>query len=291
MMPYSVRLALQSLWHEKWINILSVLSITMGLFLISNVTMALYNIDIFTKRLPERFSVIAYLKDSLSEQDLQNIAASIRNNKNVEKLRYISKADALKELKASLKDADYILEGLGENPLPSSLEIKLKKEAVTPESVKLFISEIKDVKGIDDIQYGEKFLMSLNSLKVGMQTAGIILTTIMVSGIIFICYSTVKILFYRRKEEIETLKLLGATSGFIRTPFLIEGGTIGMVGGIISMVMIAAVYYSLIFNLAMTAPLIGSIVLPPEIVLSLPVAGIFLGITGALIAMGRIRFD
>ena len=68
-----------------------------------------------------------------------------------------------------------------------------------------------------------------------MRTDGLVLVTILSTGIIFVCYSTVKILFYRRTEEIETFKLLGATKGFIRTPFFIEGAVIGACGGLLSL--------------------------------------------------------
>jgi cell division protein FtsX len=110
------------------------------------------------------------------------------------------------------------------------------------------------------------------------------------SGIIFICYSTVKILFYRRKEEIETLKLLGATRGFIRTPFVIEGAVIGVVGGALSMVVVIAFYLTVFRQLSATLPIVRTVVFPGELFLPLPLIGLFLGITGSLIAMGRIKF-
>jgi cell division transport system permease protein len=289
-MPYSIKIALQSLWHEKWINFLSMLTIAMGLLVITLVASSIYNLNLFTKKLPERFFVIAYLKEGLSEKEVQNVITSVTELGPIEKVKYISKADALSELKTSLKDAEYILEGLDENPLPASIEIRLKKEAVGPETVKSFADSLRKMEGIDDVQYGEKFLLSLHSIRTGMETIGLILTVVMISGIIFICYSTVKILFYRRKDEIETLKLLGATRGFIRTPFVIEGSVIGIAGGIIGTLIAFAFYYSVFHKLGATVPIVRAVVFPMEIFLSLPVAGLFLGITGSLIAMGRIKF-
>ncbi len=198
LMPYAIKVALQSLWHQRWINLLSILTIAMGLLVVTLIVLFMYNLDLFTKRLPERFSVVAYLKEGISEQDTQEIIASIKKHRGVEKVTYISKAEALRELKASMKSADYILEGLNENPLPASIEIRLKREVVGPESVKSFVSDIREIPGMEDIQYGEKFLLSLYSLKKGVQTIGLVLSVVMTAGVIFICYSTVKILFYRR---------------------------------------------------------------------------------------------
>ena len=290
-MKYPLKAAFQSIWNEKWINLLSVLSIAMGLLVITIIAVSLYNLSLFTRHLPDRFSLIVYIKDGIKESEMQHLISAMKEHRSVEKVTYISKDDALKELKKSLKDADYILEGLGENPLPASIEIKLKRDVVGPESVKSFASEIRKMTGIDDVQYGEKFLFSLHSLRVGTQTVGLILAAVMTTGLIFICYSTVKILFYRRKEEIETLKLLGATKGFIRTPFVIEGGTIGMAGGIMSLFFLVLFYSSVLHRLSATMTFLQSLVLPLEIVMFLPLAGLFLGIFGAVIAVGRIRFQ
>jgi cell division transport system permease protein len=288
--PYSVKIAFQSLLHERWINLLSMLTIAMGLLVMTLVVLFIFNVDLFTKKLPEKFSVVAYMKEGIPEADLQNILAALKKNRSVEKVRYISKTEAFRELRSTMRDADYILEGLDENPLSASIEIRLKREAVAPESVISFVSDVKKMPGVDDVQYGEKFLTSIHSIKMGVQTVGFALTAIMTAGIIFICYSTVKILFYRRKEEIETLKLLGATRGFIRAPFLVEGGIIGIIGAGMSLATILVFYQGIFKKLTVAAPLFTAVVFPPEVIIFLPAAGLFLGVTGALIAIGRIRF-
>ena len=290
-MSYSARVAFQSLWHEKWINFLSMVTIAMGLLVIALVSSSIYNINLFARKLPEKFFVVAYLNDQVSEQDAGEMIAAIKGKSIIDKVTYISKDDALKELKASLKDADYILEGLNENPLPASLEIRFKKEAVGPNSIRQFVDTLRKMRGIDEVQYGEKFLLSIQSIKAGIETVGLVLTGVMISGIIFICYSTVKLLFYRRREEVETLKLLGATRGFIRAPFVIEGGIIGTVGGFFSALIVFGFYYGVFLKLSAAIPLIRSVVFPSDFFLLLPVVGLALGITGSLIAMGRIRFS
>ena len=290
-MPYSLKIALQSLWHEKWINILSMLTIAMGLLVITLMVSTVYNVNLFARKLPERFFVVAYLGDRVNEKQAQDIITSLAERSGIEKVKYVSKAEALKELRASLKDAEYVLEGLNENPLPASIEIRFKKEAMGPELVKTFVNSLKKIEGIEDVQYGERFLLSIHSLKTAMETIGLILTMVTICGIVFICYSTVKILFYRRKEEIETLKLLGATRAFIRTPFVIEGAVIGVVGGVLSMLVVITFYFSVFRQLSATLPIVRTVVFPGELFLPLPFIGLFLGITGSFIAMGRIKFQ
>jgi cell division transport system permease protein len=112
----------------------------------------------------------------------------------------------------------------------------------------------------------------------------------MSAGMLFVCYSTVKILFYRKEREIETYKLLGATKGFIRTPFLIEGGVIGLSGGFLSFLAMLTLYYFVVLRLSLTFPLFKFILFPIDLSFAIPLSGLFLGITGAAIAIGRIRY-
>ncbi|MBE0426253.1 MAG: ABC transporter permease [Nitrospirae bacterium] len=289
-LPYSFKLAVSSMLHEKWINMLSVLTIAAGLLFTAIIAVTIYNVDMLTKKLPDRFSVMVFLKENLPQEELNNIIAIVKKDNSVENVRYIPKDDALKELKATLKNTEYVLEGLGENPLPDSIEIKLKSDAVSPDTVKQLTTVMKDLKGIDEIEYGEKFLSSIYSLRLGVKTAGFVFAAIMISGMIFVCYSTIKLLFYRKVQEIETYKLLGATKGFIRAPFIIEGAAMGLAGGILSLVGILLLYYSVILKLSLTIPLLKALFFPINLSFILPLTGLFLGILGAHIAIGRIRY-
>jgi len=288
--PYALKLAVQSLLREKWINLLSVMTIAAGLLIISISFFALYNIDIATKRLPEKFALIVYLDKNLQGDELDSVISAFRKKKAVLSVRYISKDEAMKELKSSLKNSDYILEGLDENPLPDSLEIKMKSNEVGAETVQQFSREALKIKGVAEVNYGEKFLSTLETVKKGVKTIGLFFALILSTGIIFVCYSTVKILFYRRSEEIETFKLLGATKGFIRTPFLIEGAVIGACGGLLSLVGCFSLYYAFLLRLSMSMPVFKAILFPADLFLPLPVLGMLLGLAGAVIALGRLRY-
>ncbi len=287
---YSFMATIKSLLREKWINLLSVLTIASGLLIISVAFLVVYNIDASARKLPERFSMNIYLEDNLSRDQIADVIAALRKSGAVASVKFISKDDAMKEMKATLKHSDYVLQGLDENPLPDSLELKLRKEAAGPDAVKKFAADSLKIKGIKEVDYGEKFLSSLHSLTTGLKTAGLIFIAVLSVGIIFVCYSTVKILFYRRNEEIETFKLLGATKGFIRAPFLIEGTIIGAGGGLFSLIAISAFYYAVVLRLGATMPIFNAVLFPANMFMALPLAGMFLGLTGSVIAIGRLKY-
>jgi cell division transport system permease protein len=289
-LPYFFVLAVKSLLKEKWINLLSIMTIASGLLIISIAVFGVVNITAATRQLPEKFSMIVYLDDGLQKEDRAGVISSLKKNSAVHSVKYISKEEALEEMKGLLKDSDYVFEGLDENPLPDSLELKLREEAVGPEIVKKLAGETLGIKGVKEVDYGEKFLSMLHSLKTGLQTVGLVLIVILSAGIIFVCYSTVKILFYRRTEEIETYKLLGATRSFIRLPFLIEGAFLGTAGGVAGLLGILSFNYLVLMRLSLSMPLIRKILFPTDLFLLLPFIGLFLGVTGAAIALGRIRY-
>ncbi len=289
-LPYTFRLAAASLLKEKWINLLAVLTIGSGLLIISVAFFSLYNIDAATRNLPEKFSIILYLDDDVSADTRSRAVETLRRFKSVASVKYVSKEEALKELKSGLGNSSYVLEGLDENPLPASLEVKLKKESVGPANAKRVASEALKISGVREADYGEQFASTIQSLETGLKTAGMTLIIALSIGIIFVCYSVVKILFYRRIEEIETFKLLGATRGFIRTPFLVEGAAIGLAGGIVGLVGILAFYSFVLLRLGIVLPLFGKVIFPAAIFYPLPLVGLFLGTVGAAVALGRLRF-
>jgi cell division transport system permease protein len=125
-----------------------------------------------------------------------------------------------------------------------------------------------------------------------MKASSIFLGGAILIAIIFITYNTIKIFFYRRKEEIETLKLLGATKSFIRLPFLLEGLIIGIVGGMIGSLALFGIHSVLVAKGLDFIPSIRAIIvsIPDEIFLSVPVAGALMSFIGSFIAVGKIRY-
>jgi cell division transport system permease protein len=289
-MIYSIKLALKSLWFEKWIHMLTAVTIGVGLFVLGLIFFSLYNIEGITSRLPERFSVTVFLSAGTGNRKINQLKVRLREDPIVKRIKYISKEAALVELRTSLKDAAYILEGLDENPLLPSIEIRLKENGFDKKKVEGLINELKSLRDVDDVVYGENLLGTIYTIRNAVKTisAGVILLFSM--AIIFVCYSTVKILFYRRKEEIEIFKLLGATKGFIRLPFLIEGGTLGFLGGLLGGAGTYVLYRFINGTVISDFPILGVMHLPLGLVAALPAGGAILGIIGSTIALGRLKF-
>ncbi len=287
---YAFKLAMQSLKKDKWINLLSMLTIFAGLFIISISFFVFYNVETATRNLPEKFSLVVYLETNIGKDRIDHVISTVSAKQTVSSVRFISKDEAFRDLKSTLKNSQYVLEGLDDNPLPDALEVKLRKDAMGSDSVKQLAEETKKIEGVAEVDYGEKFLAALQNIKAGIKITGLVLAVILCTGIVFVCYSTVKILFYRRTDEIETFKLLGATKAFIRAPFIIEGAAIGVTAGLTTLAAIFLAHQFLFLRLTSSVPLFKTLLLPSGAFLFLPMIGMFLGIFGAAIALGRMKY-
>jgi cell division transport system permease protein len=289
---YSCQIAFKNLVGEKWINFLTILSISVGLLLLTSYLTITLNIDTVIKRWGTGFGMVVYLDDGSSTETKETIKELLKQDSDILELKYVSSDEALNELREVLGRRSSILESMEANPLPSSFELKLKRDALNPIYIEQKAARIKEMTGVEDVQYGEKWLSSLNTISVVMRVIALLLGIAIFTAIAFITYSTIKVLFYRRKDEIETLKLLGATRSFIKMPFLIEGLVIGGVSGVISAVSLFVLYRFTVMKLVEFLPSISGLLvsLPAEAYIAIPFAGALMSLTGSFFATGRIRY-
>lgn len=290
MILYHFRVALASLWRERWINILCVLTLATGLFLMGAALALVYNVDRAVRTLPDRFAVIAYMAGDTTDARAREAMGAVKALGAVREARYISSAEALAEMRSVLKDSEYVLEGLSENPLPAAIQITLRPSALSRASVAALAADLGRIEGVTEVRYAASFLAAIETARKGADSFGLALTALLGGSVVFVSFSTVKILLYRRTQEIETMKLLGATRSFIRSPFVIEGALLGGIGGLLgggALHLAAAFIHG---PLALSVPLVKFIAIPAALALYAPLAGLAIGILGALVAIGRITF-
>ncbi|MBF0518630.1 MAG: ABC transporter permease [Nitrospirae bacterium] len=288
---FSVKMALQSILREKWINFLTMATLGVLLFIFFAILLVLYNVERLTSKIPSKLSSLVVLKDDASKEEIAAVESEAKRSKLVKTVDFISKEAAMEDLKKVFKSDDFILKGFGENPLFNSFEIKFKSdEDVKTSDIKALISKLKTHRAVDDVEFGQAQMESLSALKHGVRTIGVTLSTTFACAVVFISYTTVKILFYRRKEEIEIYKLLGATRGFIRLPFFLEGAIVGFCGGLSGAVMLQVLNKITLSKLTAEIPLFAVVNIPFTVFLLFPVIGLMLGLGGAVLAVGRVRY-
>jgi cell division transport system permease protein len=248
--------------------------------------------DSAIQRWSKSFGIIVYLSDDLSREEEVMAGDQFRSDPDISEVTYISKETALENVRSALGSNSLILDVFKGNPLPSSFELKIKSHLLQPAYIREKASKIEKMNGVKEVQYGEKWLSSLNAATRIMKIISIFFGGGIFIAITFITYCIIKIFFHRRKDDIETLKLLGAPRAFIKLPLLIEGMFMGSVGGAISSIALFIIYSLVYSKVAQYVPSIKLIItsMPLVIYLLVPVSGAIMSLMGSFIAIGRIRY-
>ena len=264
---------------------LSATLIIVGIFLILS-----FNIDIFITNIESQLTAIAYFKDNLSGEEIKKLVDEISTLKGVKEVHYISKDEALQKLREDLAEHEDILAGLPENPLPSSLEIKVFETDYLEEIANL----LGQYKGIEEVNYGGELTKSLMLIFNFIRKAGLGIISVLLTISILIMFSVIKISVHSREQEIEIMALVGATNWFIRWPFIIEGFLKGLLSSFISFIVLSRAYQYFINQVIGIFPFVPTgmereLVIKVGILLLL--LGTLIGIFGSMLSLRKISYE
>ena len=186
--------------------------------------------------------IMVYLKDGSTEAQSQDTTYLIQGFDGVQKVEFISRAQALSEFKTQLKHQASLLDGLRENPLPDSFEVELKKGAVRLNQIESIADQITRMPAVESVEYGQQWMERFASLLNLFRFAGMILGGIFFIASGLIVANTARLVLYSRRDEVEIMRLVGATDLFIKVPFYIEGMIQGAFGGGIGLLAVYAAY-------------------------------------------------
>ncbi|MCD6305708.1 MAG: ABC transporter permease [Deltaproteobacteria bacterium] len=234
-------------------------------------------------------SMSIYLKDGVSDYKRDKIDAFIRALPGARIRRFISKEDAIEELKAALGEEGGFLERLTHNPLPASYEVVFE----TADSNRMDTEEIKarllGLDGVADVQHSRQWVKRLEGFLHIVRLVGTVIGGLLCLCVVFMVTNAIKLTIYSRRDEIEILKLVGATDWFVKLPFLLEGAVLGFFGGGLTILALFLGYLGLcskkIYLLGPTP--LEFVFLPGQYVAVFVSVSMVLGIVGSFIAIGR----
>ena len=210
---------------------------------------------------------------------LQTQLMALQQSGQITSFRYVSKDDALKELRARLKDPS-ILKELPSNPLPAKFNVK----PVNPANAQKIIDQISDSPAIDKelgVSYGKETADKLLSVAKFIQWAGLALISILMVASILLIGNTIRLSIFARRREVEVMKLVGATNWFIRWPFVIEGIICGLIGAVLSVILLWVVKVGVVNTWIKDAD--GALTRDQATTISFPTLGLILIASGALV--------
>jgi len=239
---HSLREAAATYRRAPGLAMLSATSIGLSLFVLGTFGIVTYNIDVTLQAIERRVEVVAYLRDDVTAAQLEVLQNDVRSYPEVEEVAHISKFEAMREAIQQLDEFRDVFTDLEMNPLPASVEIRLKPDFRNPQAVQHVAQLVDLYPFVEDVRYGREWVNKIFQLRrLGGAVAAILGIAFAVVAILIIG-TTVRMAVLARRDEIAVMRLVGATDGFIRRPFLLEGFVTGLVGGFLALLLTYVAY-------------------------------------------------
>lgn len=276
---YSIKEAFAGFAKAKVSTFITIFSNFFLIFILAAFAILSSNVFRIVNALNAGYDMQAYLANTLSDAEIENLKQELEKIVDVKEARYISKEDAAKEFKKVF--GDDIFDALGDNPLPASFVILIKEKSRAKLNLRQFARELQKKAEIDEVVLHRQ---SLDTLVRFSRISQFVLYGLFVSvflGSLFLISNTIRLIILARRPLIETMQLVGATNAFIRRPFIIEGVLQGLLGGIGA----ALLVFMLMKIVVLQWP--GLILISRYTYFLMILSGIFFGYVGSIIAVKR----
>jgi cell division transport system permease protein len=261
---YFFRQALTNIADNRMVHLVGIGTIAIAFLIFNSFVLVYVNINHWTDELGKSLTMSIYNK-------------------------FVSKEEAMKALAKEMGDKAGLLSGLHENPLPASLEI-IFSIADREDSLAYDIkSKLEKMDIVDEVQYSQEWTRKIKAIMGGIKLIGSILGGLLFLATLFIITNTIKLTVFARKNEIEILRLVGATNLFIKTPFLIEGSIQGLLGGLAALMILFTAYMTVIIrtDFRIGFATLDVVFISPYLTVFLLLMSVIIGFVGSSIALGR----
>ena len=235
----SVREAWNASRRAPLLSALGVVTIAFSLFAFGLFALVAVNIRHALRGVEERVEVRAFVADGTSADAIASAMADIAAFPEVARVDYVTQEGALARARKDMGEFNDVFE---EAMLPASLDIHLKAGLRDPGTVRSVSDRVKSYQFVDDVRYGEEWVEKLYQLRTVAAGTGLGLGLAFAAVSIIIIGATIRVSVLARAREISIMRLVGATDGFIRAPFLIDGFVKGVVGGLLALLLTWVAY-------------------------------------------------
>ena len=255
--------------------------ITAALVLIGMFLLVSTNLSVVLGSWERDVHVSAYFAPGGTPETQAAVATSLGARPEVASARYVSAAEARAWMQERMPELAPVLDDLGPDALPASVDITLKSEFTRPEAMAAFASSVQAAGSFEAVDYGQEWIARVDTFLDVLDALGFALGGFITVAALFLVVNTINLVVYSRRDELEIMRLVGATDGHILAPFLIEGGIQGFVAATLTTGMLVGVHRGLLSRLEGILALAlggeGLRFLPSLAILGLFVAGCGLG--------------
>jgi cell division transport system permease protein len=248
-----IKTGITNFWRNRWLSAASTLIMVVTLVILSILSLLFVITNYSVKTIRERVDISAYFKTGLAESQILTIKSEVEADPRVRSVNYVTAEQALEDFKQRHVNDPLITDSikeLNENPLPATLQIKAHNLDDYPAIAELLSSE-RYRGAVDKVNFEDNRLVieRLNRLLRLIVTFGLVLMVIFSLIAVLVIFNTITLTIYNRREEVEIMRLVGATNWYIRGPFLVEALMYSIVATIVTSLLLIPVYTNLMPNI------------------------------------------
>lgn len=232
-MIFYYKRALQDIIDHKFLNAITIITIAISILIVSAFSLFFVNANEIINSWKKGIRIMAYLKPGVPEVKIPELKQKIKRINGIQDIRFIPKSKALQLLKKQMKRQSSLFENLKENPLPDAFEIRLIASSQNQDKVEIIATRLESFPQVDEVEYGKRWLGRFTNFFNLFRLTGYAMGALFFMATVLIVANTIRLMLYSRREEVEIMRLVGATDRFIKAPFYIQGLIQGAFGGII----------------------------------------------------------
>ncbi|MBA2708094.1 MAG: ABC transporter permease [Gemmatimonadaceae bacterium] len=268
----AIREAANATRRAPLLSLLGIVTIAFSLFAFGLFALVAVNIRHALRGVEERVEVRAFVADGTPAEAIAAAMGDIRAFPEVAKVDYVTQEGALERARRDLGEFNDVFE---EAMLPASLDIHLRAGLRDPANVRQVSERVKSYQFVDDVRYGEEWVAKLYQLRTIAAGTGLGLGVAFAFVAIIIIGTTIRVSVMARAREISIMRLVGATDGFVRAPFLIDGFVKGILGGLLALLLTWILYR------AIDTRFVSLVFFDPRLVVIGIVSGALIGVLGS----------
>lgn len=231
MLGRSIRDAFKSVIRNFSLSLASISCITITLIIVAIAIIASFNVQNFTKEIEKDLTIVIFVDNTADSEDISRIEKELKKTNNVSKITFQSKQEVKEEMQKESDIFNTVLDGWEEqeSPLKDTFQVKVENVEIISKTAE----KIKKIDKVSVVRYGEGMVDKMVSAfsSVEKVTYGVVIALVVVT--VFLIINTIKLTISARRREIGIMRLVGASNFTIKTPFIIEGMVLGLLGSIV----------------------------------------------------------
>ncbi len=240
-----LRRAIKDILDNGFLTAIAVITIALSVLIAAAFALFFVNAGDALNVWQKGIRMMIYLKEDTSEAARLETKYRLQAIAGVQETRFISREEALERLRSQMQHHSALLDNLKENPLPEAFEVILEGSARTSTELRFMAERMSALPDVDEVEYGEQWIQRFISIINIFSLAGYAIGALFFMAAIFIVANTIRLVLYSRRDEIEIMRLVGATDRFIKIPFFLQGMIQGGTGTLAGLAVLWGGYWAL----------------------------------------------